>query len=233
MLTKDKTTIIGGEGDLAAVALRAESIRAEQGLKGNTPFQEKILRERLAKLTGGVAVVRVGGASETEIGERRDRADDATSALRAAAVGGILPGGGAAYVHASRMLLDEGSDEGRAAMRILRRALAAPAMRIAENGGHDGPGTVALLAENENLRHGFDAQIGIFGDLMEFGIVDPAKVVIAALKAANSVATLFLTVQTVIAKPPPPSRPTKADDIPFGPEAKDMTAEEAGGFGLV
>ncbi|MEE2995671.1 MAG: chaperonin GroEL [Pseudomonadota bacterium] len=233
VLTKDRTTIIGGEGDLAAVALRAESIRADQGLKGNTPFQEKVLRERLAKLTGGVAVVRVGGASQTEIGERRDRAEDATSALRAAAVDGILPGGGTAYVHAARVLADEGSDEARAATRILRRALAAPAMRIAKNSGYDGPRTVALSAENENPRHGFDAQIGIFGDLMEFGIVDPARVVIAALEAANSVATLFLTVEAVVAKPPAPTRPTKADDIPFGPEAKDMTPEEAGGFGLV
>ncbi|MGB0630447.1 MAG: Hsp60 family chaperonin [Alphaproteobacteria bacterium] len=233
VLTKDTTTIIGGAGDPAAVACRADSIRAEQGLEGNTPFQEKTLRDRLAKLTGGVAVVRVGGASETEIGERRDRADDTASAVRAAAMDGILPGGGAAYVHASRVLKDGGTGEVRAATRILRKALAAPAMRIAENAGHDGRMVAAALAEKSDSAQGFDAQAGTFTDLLKAGIIDPARVAIAALEAANSVAALFLTAETAIAKPPPPPRPTRADDIPFGPEAKDMTAEEAGGFGLV
>lgn len=233
MLTKDTTTIIGGAGDLAAVERRADSIRAEQGLEGNTPFQEKTLRERLAKLTGGVAVVRVGGASEVEINERRDRADDAASAVRAAAIDGILPGGGAAYFHACRVLTNDGTGEQRAAARILRQALASPAMRIAENAGYDGHMVSAALAELRNPHHGFDANNGCYGDLMQTGVVDPARVTVAALEAANSVAALFLTTETVISKPPPPPRPTKADDIPFGPEAKDMTAEEAGGFGLV
>ncbi len=233
MLTKDTTTIIGGAGDLAAVERRADSIRAEQGLEGNTPFQEKTLRERLAKLTGGVAVVRVGGASEVEINERRDRADDAASAVRAAAIDGILPGGGAAYFHACRVLTNDGTGEQRAAARILRQALASPAMRIAENAGYDGHMVSAALAELRNPHHGFDANNGCYGDLMQTGVVDPARVTVAALEAANSVAALFLTTETVISKPPPPPRPTKADDIPFGPGAKDMTAEEAGGFGLV
>ena len=233
VLTKDTTTVIGGSGDPAAVARRAESIRAEQGLEGNTPFQEKTLRERLAKLTGGVAVVRVGGGSEAEINERRDRADDASSAVRAAAVHGILPGGGAAYLHASRTLEENGSDATRVANRILRAALTAPAARIAENAGYDGRMVSASLAENTSPARGFDARSGEFGDLLDAGVVDPAQVAIAALEAANSVAALFLTAETVIAKPPPPPRPTKSDDIPFGPEAKDMTAEEAGGFGLV
>ena len=233
VLTKDTTTIIGGAGDPAAVERRADSIRAEQGLEGNTPFQEKTLRERLAKLTGGVAVVRVGGVSEPEISERRDRADDAASAVRAAAMDGILPGGGAAYVQASRILEDGGTGEQRAATRILRRALASPAMRIADNAGYDGRMVAAVLAEKDKPHHGFDAGRGVFGDMMKAGVVDPARVAVAALEAANSIAALFLTVATVVAKPPPPPRPTKADDIPFGPEAKDMTAEEAGGFGLV
>lgn len=233
VLTKDTTMIIGGAGDPVAVARRAESIRAEQGLEGNTLFQEKTLRERLAKLTGGVAVVRVGGVSEAEISERRDRADDAASAVRAAATDGILAGGGASFVHASRTLKDGGSDVSRVANRILRAALSAPASRIAENAGYDGRAISAELLEIRNVATGFDARSGTFGDLFETGVVDPARVAIAALEAANSVAALFLTAETVVAKPPPPPRPTRSDDIPFGPEAKDMTAEEAGGFGLV
>lgn len=232
-LTKDTTTIIGGTGGAADIARRAAGIRAEQGLAGNTPFQERNLRDRLAKLTGGVAVVRVGGASETEIGERRDRADDAASAVRAAASGGILPGGGAAYIHAARRLISGHSAAERAATGILRRALAAPAIRIADNAGHDGRAIAAKLAASSSALYGFDAQSATFGDLTKAGIVDPAGVVISALEAANSVAALLLTAEVVIARPPPPPRPTRADDIPFGPEAKDMTADEAGGFGLV
>ena len=163
-LTKDVTTIIGGAGRTEGIEQRVVGIRAEQGLAGNTPFQEKNLRERLAKLTGGVAVVRIGGVSEAEISERLDRADDAVNAVRAAGGGGggILPGGGAAYLHAVKILPDGKTPEERAASRIL-----------------------------------------------------------------------LLTAEVVVAKPAAPPRPTRADDIPFGPEAKDMTADEAGGFGLV
>lgn len=238
-LTKDATTIIGGAGQTAEIDRRIVGIRAEWGLDGNTPFQEKNLRERLAKLTGGVAVVRVGGLSETEIGERLDRAEDAANAVRAAAAAGILPGGGAAYIHASRVLQTGRTSAARAATQILRTALAAPAARIAANAGHDGRMVAANLldgtfaASANGMTQGFDAQTGRFGDLMKAGVIDPALVAVSALVAANSVAALLLTVEAVIAKPAPPPRPTRADDIPFGPEAKDMTAEEAGGFGLV
>lgn len=233
-LTKDTATIIGGAGTNTDIDLRVAGIRAEQGLDGNTPFQEKNLRERLAKLTGGVAVVRVGGLSETEINERLDRADDATSAVRAAAAGGILPGGGTAYVHAARTLPEDGTLEARAATRILRAALSAPAMRIAINAGHDGRMVAAMLSEKSaSGLTGFDAETGTFCDLMTAGVIDPACVAVSALEAAGSVAALLLTVEVIVARPPPPPRPTAADDMPFGPEAKDMTAEEAGGFGLV
>lgn len=233
-LTKDTTTIIGGAGKDADIGLRVAGIRAEQGLDGNTPFHEKNLRERLAKLAGGVAVVRVGGLSETEINERLDRADDATSAVRAAAAGGILPGGGAAYVHAAQVLSEDGTLEARAATRILRAALSTPAMRIATNAGHDGRMVAAVLSEKPaSGQAGFDAVTGTFRDLMKAGVIDPARVAVSALEAASSVAALLLTVEAIVARPPPPPRPTAADDIPFGPEAKDMTAEEAGGFGLV
>lgn len=242
-LTKDRTTIIGGGGTQAGIDARIAGIRAEQGLEGNTPFQEKLQRERLARLTGGVAVVRIGGASETEIGERRDRADDAASAVRAAAAalpyGGVLPGGGAAYIHAARVL-DEGTlaegktAEQRAARTILRNALHAPARRIAANGGFDGRNVAARIAEQSTkTTRGFDAQSGSHIDLIRAGVIDPARVAISALEAAVSVAALMLSAEVAIAKPEPPPRPTVADDMPFGPEAKDMTAEEAGGFGLV
>ena len=232
-LTKDTTTIIGGAGRTRDIDQRIVGIRAEQGLAGNTPFQEKNLRERLAKLTGGVAVVRVGGTSEAEISERLDRADDAVNAVRAAGAAGILPGGGAAYLHAAKILPPGKTSEERAANRILRAALASPAIRIVSNAGQDGRIMAARLADERNLVTGYDAQAGALCDLMEAGIVDAAQVVVSALEAAVSVSALLLTTEVVVAKPAAPPRPTRADDIPFGPEAKDMTADEAGGFGLV
>jgi len=232
-LTKDTTTIIGGAGRAQGIEQRIVGIRAEHGLAGNTPFQEKNLRERLAKLTGGVAVVRVGGASEAEISERLDRADDAVNAVRAAGAAGILPGGGAAYLHAAKILPHGKTSEERAANRILRAALASPAIRIVSNAGQDGRMMAARLADERNPATGYDAQAGALCDLMEAGIVDAAQVVVSALEAAVSVSALLLTTEVVIAKPAAPPRPTRADDIPFGPEAKDMTADEAGGFGLV
>ena len=232
-LTKDTTTIIGGAGASAAIKGRVAGIRAEQGLAGNTPFQQKNLRERLAKLTGGVAVVRIGGASEAEISERLDRADDAVNAVRAAAAAGILPGGGGAYIHAAKILPGGNTPEERAANRILSAALASPAIRIASNAGRDGRMVAARIAGERSAVMGFDAQRDTFRDLLAAGVVDAAQVAVSALEAATSVAALLLTTEVVVAKPAPPPRPTRADDIPFGPEAKDMTAEEAGGFGLV
>ncbi|PPR09800.1 MAG: 60 kDa chaperonin 1 [Alphaproteobacteria bacterium MarineAlpha11_Bin1] len=232
ILNKDTTTIIGAAGDSRDVARRANSVRAEQGAKRNTPFQEKILRERLARLTGGVVVVRIGGASEIEIKERRERADDAVSAVRAAPLEGILPGGGAGYIHATRRLTNDDTELGSVAVGILRRVLASPAERIAFNAGYDGRMISAKLAGFMDPCQGFDAQEGEFRDLFKAGIVDPARIAIAALEAANSVASLFLTAAAVISKPLP-ERPTSSGNIPFGPEAKDMTSEEAGHFGLL
>ncbi|MGZ0245302.1 MAG: TCP-1/cpn60 chaperonin family protein, partial [Alphaproteobacteria bacterium] len=170
-LTKDTTTIIGGAGRTRDIDQRIVGIRAEQGLAGNTPFQEKNLRERLAKLTGGVAVVRVGGISEAEISERLDRADDAVNAVRAAGAAGILPGGGAAYLHAAKILPPGKTSEERAANRILCAALASPAIRIVSNAGQDGRIMAARLADERNPVTGYDAQAGALCDLMEAGIV--------------------------------------------------------------
>lgn len=233
ILTRDATTIVGGGGDADAVGDRIASVRAEQGLDGNTPFHEKFLRERIARLTGGVAVVEVGGVSEAEIGERRDRAEDAASAVRAAAAEGILPGGGAGFVHAIDGLDRGRTAEERAACRILERALLAPAMRIAGNAGYDGREIASLISWDGRFESGFDATTGRIRNLMRAGVVDPAQVVIAALEAAGSIAGMLLATEAVVAKPPRSPRPTSADDIPFGPEAKDMTADEAAGFGLV
>ena len=233
ILTQHKTTIIGGMGRTSAIEKRANSIRAMQSLENNTPFQEKTLRERLAKLTGGVAIIRVGGASEAEMKERKDRADDAVNALRAAANEGVLPGGGSAYIHASRVLDDGGTEISRVAARILRRALAVPAIRIADNAGYNGREVAATISLEGGSRKGFDASVGVIRDLFAAGVIDPARVSISALEAANSVASLLLTAETVIARPTRSPRPTKSDEIPFGPEAKDMTAEEASSYGLV
>ena len=232
-LTKNVTTIFGGGGSAVNIDQRIAGIRAEQGLAGNTLFQEKNLRERLAKLTNGVAMVRVGGSSKAEISERLDRAYDAVSAVRAAGSEGILPGGGAAYLHAAKIMPEGKTPEERAANRILRVALAAPAIRIAANAGRDGRMIVGQLAEECSPDMGYDAQADAFCDLMNEGVVDAAQVVVSALEAATSIAALLLTTEVVVAKPAAPPRPTRADDIPFGPEAKDMTADEAGGFGLV
>ena len=232
-LTKGATTIIGGGGKQVDIDNRISGIRAEQGVDGNTPFQEKNLRERLAKLVGGVAVVRVGGASDAEISERLDRADDAANAVRAAVAGGILPGGGAAYLYAAKILPDGTTLEERAANRILCAALASPISRIASNAGQDGRMIAAMLVEADNTVQGYDAKVREFCDLMDAGIVDAALVAVSALQAATSVAALLLTTEVVVAKPAAPPRPTRADEIPFGPEAKDMTADEAAEFGLV
>ena len=233
ILTQHKTTIIGGMGRTSAIEKRANSIRAMQSLESNTPFEEMTLRERLAKLTGGVAIIRVGGASEAEMKERKDRADDAVNALRAAANEGVLPGGGSAYIHASRVLDDGGTEISRVAARILRRSLSVPAIRIADNAGYNGREVAATISLEVVSRKGFDASVGVIRDLFAAGVIDPARVSISALEAANSVASLLLTAETVIARPTRPPRPTKSDEIPFGPKAKDMTAEEASSYGLV
>ena len=231
-LTKNSTTLVGGAGDLRSVAHRAKSIRAEQGLSGNTSFQETNLRERLARLAGGVAVIRIGGGSETEISERRERADDAVNAVRAAAEG-IVPGAGSAYMRAARVLKKSRNLEVIAAQKILRTALSAPYLQITANAGYDSVILGTALNETNKTGYGFDARSGKFCDLMAKNIVDPALVLISALESASSIAGLFLTAEKVIAKPAPAPRPTRSENIPFGPEAKDMTVDEAGDFGLL
>ena len=231
VLTRDTTAIIGGKGESAAIEARIAQIRAEQALGDGTPYRGQFLRGRLASMTGGVASVRIGGATASQIAERQARARGAANAVRAARRGGVLPGGGAAYVHAGRMLPAGRTLEERAARSILGDALAAPMTRIVDNAGFDGRSLAMRIPDD--VRCGFDVRTGRFVDLVRAGVVDPAGVLISALRAAVSVAASLANVEAVIAKPPSPARPVRSSEIPFGPEAKDMTAEEARGFGLV
>ena len=231
VLTRDATAIVGGRGDAAAIEVRIAEIRAEQAQGGGTPYRSKYLRGRLASMTGGAALVRVGGATASQIAERQARATGAVNAVRAARREGILPGGGAAYMHARRMLPAGRTLEERAARSILGDALAAPMTCIVDNAGMDGRSLAMRIPDD--ARCGFDVRIGRFVDLVRTGVVDPAGILISSLQAAVSVAALLANVEAAIAKPSPPARPTRSDEVPFGPEAKDMTAEEARGFGLV
>ena len=231
VLTRDATEIVGGKGEAAAVEARIAEIRAEQAQGGGTPYRGKFLRGRLASLAGGAALVRVGGATASRIAERQARATGAANAVRAARRDGILPGGGAAYMHAGRALPAGRTLEERAARSILVNALADPMTRIVDNAGFDGRSLAMRLPGD--ARFGFDVRAGSFVDLARAGVVDSAGILTSALQAAVSVAASLANVEVAIAKPLPPARPVRSDEMPFGPEAKDMTAEEARGFGLV
>jgi len=167
-------------------------------------YDREKLQERLAKLAGGVAVIRVGGATEVEVKERKDRVDDAMHATRAAVEEGILPGGGAALVHAIKALekVKFANDDQRMGINIIRRALEAPARQIASNAGHDGSVIVGKLLESEDVTWGFDAQSGSFTNLVKAGIIDPTKVVRSALQNAASIAGLLITTEAVVAEKP-------------------------------
>jgi chaperonin GroEL len=159
------------------------------------------LQERLAKLAGGVAVVRVGGSTEVEVKERKDRVDDAMHATRAAVEEGVIPGGGAALIYAGRALekLNPTNDDQAVGVNIVRKAIQAPARQIAENAGEDGSVIVGKMLESKDTNWGFDAQEGKFTDLVKAGIIDPTKVVRIALQNAASVAGLLVTTEAMVA----------------------------------
>jgi chaperonin GroEL len=196
VIDKDRTTIVGGSGDRSAIDARAEAIRGEIE-RSDSEYDMEKLQERLAKLAGGVAVIKVGGASEAEVKERKDRIDDALHATRAAVEEGIVPGGGTALLYAAKALDGVNSpdeDQGRG-VDIVRRALQAPLRRIAENAGFDGAVVAGrLLAEGDEDR-GFNAQTETYENLIEAGVIDPAKVVRAALQDAASVAAMIVTTE--------------------------------------
>jgi len=204
-ITKDETTLVDGAGKKKDIEARCSQIRA-QVEDTTSDYDREKLQERLAKLAGGVAVIRVGGSTEVEVKERKDRVDDAMHATRAAVEEGILPGGGAALVYAIRALekIKPVNDDQRMGVNIVRRALEAPARQIATNAGHDGSVIVGKLIESKDANWGFDAQNGEFVDLIKAGIIDPTKVVRSALQNAASVAGLLVTTEAMVADRPEP-----------------------------
>jgi chaperonin GroEL len=202
-ITKDRTMIIDGGGDKEAIDTRCDSIRQELSTTTSDYDKEK-LQERLAKLVGGVAVLKVGGATEIEVKEKRDRVDDALHATRAAVDEGIVPGGGVTLFYASRAL--EGvkgeNEDQQAGINIIKKALQYPTRQIAENAGIDGAVVVGKLSESKSTSWGFNAQDMTYVDMFEAGIIDPTKVVRTALQDAASVASLIITTEAVITDDP-------------------------------
>jgi len=204
---KDATTIIDGAGDKGRIAARIAQIKAE--IEDSTSdYDRDKLRERLAKLAGGVAVIRVGGATEVEQKERKDRVDDALHATRAAIEEGILPGGGIPLLRAARALvgLAPANADQKAGIDIVRRAIQAPVRQIAINAGADGSIIVGKLLEQQDYACGYNALTGQYQDLIAAGVIDPAKVVRTALEDAASVASLLVMTEAMIAEKPKPER---------------------------
>jgi chaperonin GroEL len=202
-ISKDTTTVIDGAGDKAAIAARVNQIRAQ--IEDTTSdYDKEKLQERLAKLAGGVAVIKVGGATEMEVKERKDRVDDALNATRAAVEEGVVPGGGVALVHAGKILevLKGDNADQVAGIAIIRKALQAPLRQIAENAGVDGSVVAGKIIENASKTFGYDAQSEEYGDMLKAGVIDPTKVVRIALEYAASVAALLITTEAMVADKP-------------------------------
>ena len=204
-ITKDETTIVDGVGKKGDIKARCGQIRA-QIEETTSDYDREKLQERLAKLAGGVAVIRVGGATEVEVKERKDRVDDAMHATRAAVEEGIVPGGGVALIYAARGLdkLSTANNDQQVGIDIVRRAISSPARQIANNAGEDGSVVVGKLLESKDKVWGFDAQNGKYTDMVKAGIIDPAKVVRTALQNAGSVAGLLITTEAMVADKPEP-----------------------------
>ena len=202
-ITKDDTTIVDGSGDKADIEGRIAQIKAQIETTSSDYDKEK-LQERLAKLAGGVAVIRVGGSTEVEVKEKKDRVDDALNATRAAVEEGIVPGGGVALLKASKVLdgFKGDNDDQEAGVAIVRRALQAPIRQISENAGVEGSIVVGKILENSSPTFGFNAQTEEYVDLVKAGVIDPAKVVRTALQDAASVAGLLITTEAAIVEAP-------------------------------
>ena len=222
-ITKDETTIVDGAGKKKEIEGRCSQIRA-QIEETSSDYDREKLQERLAKLAGGVAVIRVGGATEIEVKERKDRVEDAMNATRAAVEEGIVPGGGVALLCATKALdkVNVANDDQRVGVEIVRRALQWPLRQIAENSGSDGAVVAGKILEKKSATWGFDAQEGKYVDMVKAGIIDPTKVVRAALQDAASVAGLLITTEAMVAE-----RPEKKEPMGAGGGAPDM-----GGMGF-
>jgi chaperonin GroEL len=219
MIDKENTTIVDGAGAKIDIKARIDGIKAQIN-ETTSDFDLEKLRERIAKLASGVAILRVGGATEVEVRERRDRIDDAVHATRAAVAEGILPGGGVALLRSAKALerlAGENADQ-RHGVEIVRKTLSWPARQIAINSGEDGSIVVSKILEKETYSYGFDAQTGEFGDLLNKGIIDPAKVVRTALQGAASIAGLLVTTEAMIAEPRDETIPEGHPHPPHGGE---------------
>ena len=202
-IEKENTTIINGSGAKKDIEGRIAQIKA-QIEETTSDYDKEKLQERLAKLAGGVAVIRVGGATEVEVKEKKDRVDDALNATRAAVEEGIVPGGGVPLLRAAKALdaVKGDSDDERIGINIVRRAIQAPARLIVENAGLDGSVVVGKLLDHKDYAYGFDAQRSEYGDLYKLGIIDPTKVVRTALHDAASIASLLITTEAMVAEKP-------------------------------
>jgi len=215
-INKDNTTIVDGLGDKKEIKARVEQIRA-QIEETTSDYDREKLQERVAKLAGGVAVIRVGGMTEVEVKERKDRVDDALNATRAAVQEGIVVGGGVALIQAARKLegLKGANSDQDAGIAIVRKALEAPLRQIAQNAGVDGSVVVGKVKESKDKNFGFNAQTEEYGDMFKFGVIDPAKVVRTALEDAASVAGLLITTEAMVAEKP-------KDPVPAAPAGGGM-----------
>ena len=203
MMTKEETTIVEGSGKKSDIQGRCNQIRA-QVEETSSDYDREKLQERLAKLAGGVAVIKVGGATEVEVKEKRDRVEDAMNATRAAVEEGIVPGGGTALIYATKCLkkVEPANDDQRVGIEIVRKALQTPVRQIAENAGESGAVVAGKLLESKGSTTGFNAQTGVYEDLVMTGVIDPVKVVRTALQNAGSVAGLLITTEAMVAEAP-------------------------------
>jgi chaperonin GroEL len=224
VITKEETTIVDGAGKKSEIQARCAQIR-QQIEETSSDYDREKLQERMAKLAGGVAVIRVGGATEFEVKERKDRVEDAMHATRAAVEEGIVPGGGVALLRAAKVLdkLDPENDDQKVGVDIVRRALQSPVRQIVENAGVEGSVVVGKLLEKNDFSLGFDAQSGKYVDLIKAGIIDPTKVVRTALQGAASIAGLLITTEAMVAE-----KPEKNPAMPAAPDMGGM----GGGMGF-
>ncbi|MGY8976066.1 MAG: TCP-1/cpn60 chaperonin family protein, partial [Alphaproteobacteria bacterium] len=199
-ITKEETTVIDGAGNKKNISARVNQIKS-QIEEATSDYDKEKLQERLAKLAGGVAVIRVGGATEVEVKERKDRVDDAMNATRAAVEEGIVPGGGGALVNACKAIakLKAENNDQEVGFQIVKRACEAPIRQIASNAGHDGSIVVGKINDSNDKSFGFDAQSGKYVDMIKKGIIDPTKVVRTALQDAASVSGLLITTEAMVA----------------------------------
>ena len=214
-ITKDETTIVDGAGEKAEIEARVAQIRG-QIEETSSDYDREKLQERLAKLAGGVAVIRVGGNSEVEVKERKDRVDDALNATRAAVQEGVIVGGGVALIQAGNALtkLKGGNSDQNAGIAIVKRALEAPLRQIAENAGVDGAVVAGKIRESSDKAFGFNAQTEEYGDMFKFGVIDPTKVVRTALEDAASIAGLLITTEAMVADKPAPAAAPAGGGMP-------------------